>query len=466
MLSNRVPLRALATLVFLVVTVAGCADVYAPDPQVSDAYGPAATGQGQGGAASLAPASAYSAEIPVAYYELSLLFSKRTAGFSPPVQSRAYAYMGLALYEALVAGMPGRQPIAGQLNGVGPLPAAGRLPYEWPLVANAALAEVMRGLWGGATNQATQNVADLDALEAAFEAAYSENHPPGLIRHSIEFGRAVGAAVFETSKDDGGHQGYLTNFPAYTPPVGPGLWVPTVPGQQALQPYWGSLVATFVLANAAECDPGSPPSYSEIPGSAFHDEALEVYELVNNQTPEQLTIARFWADGPGSISGPGHSLAITNQILIQEGADLALAAETYARVGIANADAVTSLWWTKYNYNVLRPVTYVRNVIDPAWELPALPSPPFPEYTSAHSAQSAAAAASLEYLFGTNVAFVDHAHDGDGFEPRPFASIFAAAEEAGMSRLYAGIHFRSGNLQGQAQGRCVAAKVHDLDWQE
>src|SRR2546422_649281 len=117
-----------------------------------------------------APVSSNSAAIPLAYYELSLAFTKRTAGFTPPVQSRAYAYMGLTLYEALVSGMPGHRSIASQLNGIGELPAPTGVPYHWPLVANAALAEVMRGLWGGTTNRAAENIADIDALEAAFAA--------------------------------------------------------------------------------------------------------------------------------------------------------------------------------------------------------------------------------------------------------------------------------------------------------
>ena len=402
-------------------------------------------------------------EIPVAYYALSLDFTKRTAGFTPPVQSRAYGYMGLALYEALVAGMPHYRSLAKQLNGIGPLPEAKGIPYHWPLVANAALAEVMRGLWGGRTNRAVDNVAALNALEGQF-AAQHPDVPPGLAKQSIDFGRAVGAAVYATSIDDGGHEGYLTNFPTtYAPPQGDGLWVPTAPGQVALQPYWGTTVRTFALATAAECDPGPPPAYSTQQGSPLYNEALEVYDLVTHPTAERTTIARFWADGPGTISGPGHSIAIVNEILVQQQANLATAAESYARAGIANADAVTGVWWTKYRYNFLRPVTYVRAVIDPSFAT-ILPTPPFPEYVSAHSGQSAAVAASLEYMFGTQVAFVDHAHDVDGFAPRAFSRIYAAAEEAGVSRLYAGIHFRSGNLRGQELGRCVAAKVHALAW--
>jgi hypothetical protein len=409
--------------------------------------------------------SDFGADVPIAYYDLSLQFTKQTAGFTPPVQARAYGYMGLALYEALVSGMPDNRSIATQLNGIGALPEPKGIPYNWALVGNAALAEVMRGLWGDKTNRAADNIADLNALEARLWAQYAVGVPPGLAKLSSEFGRAVGAAMFATSLDDGGNEGYLTNFPTtYVPPQGPGLWVPTAPGQVAMQPFWGTTVQTFTLSNAEACSPGPPPAYSEQPGSAFYSEAAFDYDLSKTLTPEQTTIARYWADGPGTISGPGHSLAIVNEVLQQQRANLAQAAEAYARAGIADADAVTSLWWVKYHYNLIRPVTYIQRAIDPTWT-PLLPTPPFPEYVSAHSGQSAAVMTTLEALFGTNTPFVDHAHDADGFAPRSFDRIFAAAEEAGMSRLYAGIHFRSGNLNGQTLGRCVAAKVDALSWQ-
>ncbi len=444
------------TLVALVVAAAG--------------FGGCGRGQeaeARGGSAALvdpdAPVSSYGAEVPLAYYDLALTMAKRTAGFTPPVQSRAYAYTGLALYESLVGGMARQRSIASQLHGIGPLPEA-RGVYYWPLVANAALAEVMRGLWGDLTNKAAQNIADIDALEASFVAA-SGGVQGALKDRSIEFGRSLGAAVFETSKDDGGHRSYLTNFPAsYVPPVGPGLWVPTAPGQIAMQPFWRETVTPFVLGNGGECDQGGPPVYSERPGSDFYAEALEVYDTVKNLTPDQLTIARYWADGPGTISGPGHSLAITSQILVQEGANLERAAETFARVGIADADAVSSCWWSKYQYDLLRPVTYIHDVIDAAWTTP-LPTPPFPEYSSAHSVQTAAALDTLVRLFG-DVAFVDHTHDADGFAPRPFPSLTSAMLETGISRLYGGIHFHSAIFEGFDQGRCVSGRVDALRWRK
>lgn len=438
-----------------------CADVRLPSEMQTD-FTDANQNRGQASFVPGASVANYGPEIPLAYYELSLVFSKRTAGFTPPVQARAYAYMGLALYEAVVRGMPNHQSIAGQLHGIGALPSQEGTPYHWPLAASAALAEAMRGLWGGTTNRAAENTADINGLEAAI-AAQQANVPAGIAKLSIAFGRDIGAAIFATSMNDGGHEGYKTNFPAYDPPQGSGLWVPTAAGQLALQPYWGTAVQTFALTSGAQCDPGGPPAYSLDPTSEFYGEAQTVYQAVNNLTPGQLTIAQFWADGPGTISGPGHSLAITNQILIQEAANLEVAAETYARVGLSVADAVTAVWWAKYQYNVLRPVTYIKAVFDAAWA-PVLPTPPFPEYISAHSSQSAAAATALEYVFGENVPFVDHAHDADGFAPRAFTRIYAAAEEAGISRIYAGIHFPSGNLDGQTQGRCVAARVNDLDW--
>jgi hypothetical protein len=443
--------------------VAACSENRAPtidSPQWS------ARGQADIDATHGAPSTAadFDAAVPIAYYQLSLEFTKETGGFTPPVQGRTYGYMGLALYEAVVGGMPDHRSVASQLNGIGALPQPTGIPYNWALVANAALAEVMRGLWGDETSRAAGNIADLNTLEAQLASQYSAGVPPGIAMLSSDFGRQVGAAVYATSRDDGGDESYLTNFPTtYVPPKGPGLWVPTATGQVAMQPFWATKVGTFALSSANQCDPGPPPTYSEQPGSPFYEEANQDYQLSKTLTPEQTTIARYWADGPGTISGPGHSLAIVGEVVRQQGANLAMAAEAYARAGIADADALTAIWSAKYQYNLIRPVTYIRRVIDPTWTT-LLPTPPFPEYVSAHSGQSAAALTTLEALFGDNVAFVDHAHDGDGFAPRSFARIFDAAVEAGMSRLYAGIHFQSGNLNGRSLGRCVAAVVNSLSW--
>ncbi len=240
------------------------------------------------------------------------------------------------------------------------------------------------------------------------------------------------------------------------------MWVPTPPAfAPALQPCWGQL-RTLAVSSSSACDPGPRPPYSEDPASAFYAEAFEVYDVGNNLTQEQIDIALFWADGPGTGTPPGHSISITGQVLELVGADLVLASEAYARVGVAEADAFMSVWWSKFNYNLLRPITYIRNVIDPNWS-PLIGTPPFPEYTSGHSGEAGAAAEVQTFLFGDDFAFTDHTHDELGLAPRSFNSFFEAATETANSRLYGGIHFRSGNERGVDQGICVGQAATALE---
>ncbi len=279
-------------------------------------------------------------------------------------------------------------------------------------------------------------------------------------------GREVARAIFEWSRVDGGHEGYARNFPPYTPPVGRGLWAPTPPGfLPALQPFWGGN-RCFAVPNGSACPPGQHPPYSEEPSSAFFAEALEAYEAVNGITPEQEAIARFWSDDPGTTpTPPGHSISITTQVLRREVSSLAQAAEVYAKVGMAVSDAFVACWNAKYAYNLLRPITFVRAVIDPEWS-PLLMTPPFPEYPSGHSVQSGAAFEVLTNLFGDRYAFVDRTHEARGLAPRRFASFLAAADEAAISRLYGGIHFRSAIVDGIVQGRCIGEAVNRLPVRE
>jgi hypothetical protein len=328
-------------------------------------------------------------------------------------------------------------------------------------VANSALAGIARDLFPTAS---AGDLAAIDALEAGILAGARHGVPLGVVRRSIDRGRLVAAAIFEWSMTDGGHEGVSNNFPPYEPPLGPGLWVPTPPGfLSASQPYWGSC-RTFASASGAACPPGDPTPYDEDPGSRFFDEAYEVYAAVNGLTDEQHAVALFWSDDPGAtVTPPGHSVSILTQTLRRRGASLADAAIAYAKLGMAVADAFICCWHTKFQINLLRPVTYIRALIDPAWSS-LLTTPPFPEYTSGHSVQSGAAAAVLTDLFG-EVAFTDHTHDDRGLPYRSFRSFWDAAEEAAISRLYGGIHFRPAIELGLEQGRCVGEHVNALRFQ-
>jgi membrane-associated phospholipid phosphatase len=125
------------------------------------------------------------------------------------------------------------------------------------------------------------------------------------------------------------------------------------------------------------------------------------------------------------------------------------------------SDAFVGCWNAKFEYNLLRPITYIKKTIDPKWE-PILNTPPFPEYPSGHSTVSGAMDAVMTAFFGDNFSFEDKTGSPDGRKARTFPSFHAAAEEAGISRMYGGIHFRSAIVDGLAQGHCIAQYTIDL----
>jgi hypothetical protein len=402
--------------------------------------------------------------VATAWFDLYLYLIQQTEGFTPPVAARALGYAGVTLYEAVVPGLPDHRSLVGQLNGLTALPQPEpNQNYSWPAVANSALAAQARELF---FNTARENEALIDALEQQFAARLQIQSDPTTLSRSADYGRALAEAIYTWSMNDGGHRGQAKNFPLdYQPASGVGLWQPTPPkfSRAPLQPYWGDN-RPFVLRSTVGCEPPPPPSYSEEKGSTFYQQALEVYDTVRQLTPEQRTIALFWADDPGRTSTPpGHSIALTTQVLREQNASLALAAEAYAKVGIAVADAFIGCWQTKYKYSVVRPITYIQQVIDPTWNNPDLTdpvtTPPFPEYTSGHSVQSAATAVVLGALFGNDYAVTDHTQDHRGFLPRAFDSFETLAQEAAISRLYGGIHYRAAIEAGLIQGHCIGKSV-------
>lgn len=453
--ARRTPRTARAGLLAALFALAGCSEQPAepPAPRSSAAEletagvnrweGPFETG-------------AYPSEIAVSWFDLSYDLV-RAERWSPPVASRFWGYAGVSLYEAVRPGIEGATSLAGQLNGLaqGSLPRTRGRGYHWPAAANEALHVVFLGLFETAS-QPTRDLIEAHYAERA--DLYEQSLPRGVFLNSESYGRALGQAVLAWASADG--FAAINNCP-YVPPVGEGMWVPTPPAYApALQPCWGSL-RTCVVDGGVICDPGMPPPYSEEPGSAFYDEAREVYLTSLKLTSEQREIALFWADNPGQTgTPPGHWISLLGQLLAEDGAPLDLAAGAYARTGLAVMDAFVCCWYTKYQVNLLRPVTYIREVFDPAWSS-FVTTPPFPEYTSGHSTQSGAVAEVLTEIFGDR-AFTDHTHDELGMAPRSFSGFWEAAEEAAVSRLYGGIHFRSAIENGIAQGRCIGEQVNAL----
>jgi hypothetical protein len=390
------------------------------------------------------PASAYSSGVAYDWFALAFQLIQQTPGFSPPVAARALGYMGLSLYESVVPGMPGYQSLAGQLNDLSSLPwAQPDEPLHWPTVANASLATMVRMMFPTAS---AENKARMDVLERSLPLKYTQDFDPNTITADITnrsetFGKLMGMAIMTWARTDGGHEGWgpvRRTRAIYVPPSGTGKWSATPPAFGApLLPYWGEN-RPFVMKSAADCPAPPPPTYSEDTNSAFYKDGMEVYKIATAATQEQRQFALYWADDAGKTPTPGgHWAYIANDLLKARKADLGTAAETFARLNIAMSDAFVAAWYTKYQLNVLRPVTYVQLNIDSNWVPTLMPTPPFPDYPSGHSVQSSAAQSVLSQVFGANTEFVDNTHNDRGWGPRTFKSFKTAADEAAISRLYA-----------------------------
>jgi membrane-associated phospholipid phosphatase len=411
------------------------------------------------------PASAYRAQVATEWFQLALQLTQQTPGFSPPVASRALAYLGVTLYESVVPGMPGYQSLAGQLNELKSLPPVQPdEPLHWPTVANASMATMTRMMY---SNASAENKARIDVLERNLPQKYGQDFDPSVVsveisQRSQTYGRLLAMAIQTWARTDGGHEAWAPlrrGQAVYVPPSGDGKWAATPPAfAPPLLPYWGS-VRAFALKSASVCPVASPHAFSEAPQSAFYREATEVLAISKAATQAQRQFALYWADDPLKTPTPaGHWVFIATDLLNEQQASLAQAAATYAPLTIAMADAFIATWHAKYQHNVMRPVTFVQLALDSAWTPTLMPTPPFPEYPSGHSVQSSAAAGVLSAVFGRETKFTDNTHNDRGWGPRTFASFNAAAAEAALSRLYAGIHFRQGVEAGQKQGACVAER--------
>jgi hypothetical protein len=371
---------------------------------------------------------------------------------SAPGGSRLYGYAGIAAYEALVPFMPGNRSLVNQVNELTDLPWIDyELQYDPITVVNAAMQTVLNNLFR--TNS--------DESRAAFVALRDEwlqNRRDAGIEHevmqtSVEYGELVGKGLNDWINSDGLLDIRLRD-PYVMPAESPDAYVLTGEALQPAEPYWGDL-RPFIVPYTTTCWQMPNWEYSEDENSVFYQQALEVFDVGNDLTEEQRNIAEWWVDTPALTGTPaGHWVQIENQMVDELELDLGRAAEMYAMVGMVLADSFIVTWDLKYNLNLLRPETYINLHISDRWR-PYIETPPFPEYPSGHSVVSAAAADMLTALFGT-VHFVDRLHEPEGETPREFWSFEQAANEAAISRLYGGIHYRSAIENGMRQGQCIA----------
>jgi hypothetical protein len=361
--------------------------------------------------------------------------------------NRLFGYSGISLFEAARFEIRNSISLQKQLNQmpVIPVPDTSK-KYSWVVSANEAMANITRDLFPGLT---AANHASIDSLEKAYNDKITAISGAAVVARSQTFGDSVAAIIYRWAQTD------LFNHIAdpYTPPVGPGLWVPTPPlYAPAAAPYMSNC-RPFLKIHSNGVTMKPPRNYSEEKGSDFYQMANHNYNVSKSLTDDQKNIAFFWNDvGAGIGYTPmGHNISIINQVLKKSNATLATAEEAYVKSGIAIWDATIECWRSKYKYNQLRPVTYIKKFIDSTW-LPLLTTPAHPEYPAAHAYITSATMQVLTIVLGVHYAFTDHTYDFRGFAPRSYTSFEDAAKECGESRVYGGIHYQQSVDIGHVYG--------------
>lgn len=379
--------------------------------------------------------------------------------FTPPVACRIYVYSSLASYEAIRFSNDSAVSIAEQLKGFGkmPVPEKGK-SYNYTLAATKAFFTVVR-------NVRVFSVDSLNNYEESVYNSFKDNLDDSTYQRSLAFGDTVARVILARAKTDG----YLQSRgkSKYLGSNEPGKWRPTPPDYMDGVEWCWNTMKPMLLDSASQFMPPRPPEFSTDTNSIFFKGVKEVYTINKNLTEEQRTIARYWDDNPfviehsghmmfgdKKITPGGHWMGITAIACAKSKADAVKTARAYALTSIALYEAFISCWDEKYRSSYIRPVTVINETFDHTWT-PVLQTPPFPEYTSGHSTITRSAATVLTRLFGEHFAFQDTSDLRYIGLQRHFDSFVQAADEASISRLYGGIHYRNSVDQGANEGRKV-----------
>lgn len=427
------------------------------------------------------PAKYLDAQVVLEWNNLMIDIDRYASGYRPPAAARMMAYTGLAVYESVVPGMPEYNSLVNTYPGLVLPTISNDVEYHWPTCANAAYAAMFRYFY---PHIAPKDFNKIDLLEKNINNEFSTQISAEVQSRSIDFGKAIASAVFDFSKTDTyGHEAYLNPRPAdYVPPVtgpnGEPLWQPTFPDYtRALFPYWGK-VRTFAMKEG-DLKGKDPIPYSEDPNSKFYQQANEVRITLNTLTLEERWIAEFWSDDIFELTfePAARQIAIASQLVEKENLKLDRAVELYAKLGMALCDAGIAIWNTKYIFNVMRPVQYIRANIQADWKTILNNksknvigmSPEFPAYPSGHSGFGGSAAIIFTDIFGSNYPFVDNCHLGRTEflgTPRSYSSFIEAGMENAYSRIPLGVHYRMDCDEGLRLGYVAANRVLQLKWKK
>jgi len=462
---------------------------------------PAGPGAGQ-------PAAPPSDKVVPGWTQTALLAVRATRP-GPPMAARSLAVMFTCMYDAWCA----YDPVALPARAV----QTGRRPAAEHTAANKAMAMSYAAHTALLDQFPTQKAAfDEHMRQLGYdpaEAPAKRSGPAGLgtaaARAEVAYCHTDGSNQLGTLAPGGVPYADYTGYVARNPPLivsqptprdaipEPGLWQPltyvdaggTLRTPGFLAAAW-ERVRPFALASAGQYRPGPPYACGS---DGYRDETMRIVELQAALDDEQKVITEYWADNPGTDLPPGHwlSLALTVSERDRHSDDDDI--RMLFALSNALADAAIAAWDAKRFYDAARPITAVRYLLNgqtvtgygllgPAgglgsiagetwmpYQLPSFPTPPFPEYVSGHSTFSGAAAEVLRRFTGSDAfgAGITRPPHSLALEPGlPSAAVTlnwptftAAAEQAGISRVYGGIHFDHGNAAGMQLGRQVGAQV-------
>lgn len=395
--------RSLNTLALgFVMGVAACSDA-------SQSTAPSRPASAEAPSFQKQPAIARSASVSSPGWHEQARTLVGQANMSPLAAARVYAALGVAQYRAIRAMHDVDHGAQKHAFGVG----GWRFLEQRRGAVAGASAAVLTFLFPSAAS-------NLEARVATEENAGRGNTHPHFER-GVAVGRAVGAAMVDYLKND-----RFTVPWTGTVPTGPGMWIAN--GTPAGGTFSG--VTPYFLTSADQFRPAPPPAFAS---AAFLTDLAEIKALSDNRTPEQRAIALQWNYATGTMTPPGYWNQVTSQYIAERGLDDAAATRVYALTGAAMMDALIACWEAKYHYWMIRP-TQAQPAITLVFALPNHPS-----YPSGHSCVSSAAATTLGTLF-----------------PKHAAELQDQVTEAGLSRMYAGIHYRFDIDAGAKLGADVA----------
>lgn len=375
---------------------------------------------------------------------------------SPPLAARFFGYTFLSGYEILSQHDSSYQKLAGRINEYPVLSRPDSIKgYDYRLAALLAMIATASKMQP--SGKLLEKYRDR-FLDTCLARGYRQEE----IDASLNYAATISKRILLYARSD--RYNKISNFARYSPVDSEGSWYPTPPAfMAAVEPYFHT-IRSFTLDSSSQFKPAPPIPFSKDKSSAFYRQLMFNYNDGKAFPADSLLIAAYWDCNPFALQDGGHMqvglkkispgahwMGITGIACKKANKSFNESLRIHTYVALVLMDGFLACWDEKFRSNRIRPETAIRKYMDPSWK-PVLQTPPFPEYPSGHSTISSAAAVVLTRYLGDNFRYTDTVEVKFGLPSRDFSSFNQAADEAGMSRFYGGIHFIDGIMKGREQG--------------